>query len=199
MKIVSNHKLIQKNKKVGQYLMFGTLIVVIAVIYFSFTKPEYFNYFFPVMIIALFSMQFGSYYSTKFGLSPRPDELLSQALKGLDNKYTLYHYITPVSHLLVGPAGLWVLLPYHQGGTITFDSKSTRWKQKGGNLYLKIFGQESLGRPDQQVKSSEKEISKYFSKHLSNIELPEVQSLLVFTSDKAVLEVENASSPHTAP
>ena len=56
------------------------------------------------------------------GTPPTPDELIDQALKGLDKKYTLYHYSIPVSHLLVGPAGVWILLPYYQRGTITYKT-----------------------------------------------------------------------------
>ena len=195
MKIVSNKKLIEKNKKIGQYLMWGSLGIVVVAMYLLWTKPEQMNYLFPIVIVGFFAMQFASYYSSKFGLSPRPDEILSQSLKGLDNKFTLYHYVTPSSHLLVGPAGLWILLPFHQGGTITFDQKTGRWKQKGGNLYLKIFGQESLGRPDQQIKASEKDLQKFLDKNFSNIELPETKTLLVFTSDKAVLDIEDAAAP----
>ena len=59
--------------------------------------------------------------------------------------------LPPTAHLLVGPVGVWVLMPRHQAGRITYDENKNRWRQKGGNFYLKIFAQENLGRPDLEI------------------------------------------------
>ena len=85
----------------------------------------------------------------RYGRSPRPDEKLDAGLKGLQNEFVMYHYTTPVSHLLLGPAGVWVFKPYHQRGQVTF--KKNRWQMRGGGFlqsYMRLFGQESFGRPD---------------------------------------------------
>ncbi|HAV76072.1 MAG TPA: hypothetical protein DCX53_01825, partial [Anaerolineae bacterium] len=60
------------------------------------------------------------------------DEKLDAGLKGLQNEFVIYHYKAPASHLLIGPAGVWVLLPFHQRGQVTY--KKNRWRNSGGGF-----------------------------------------------------------------
>ena len=117
-----------------------------------------------------------------------------EGLKGLQNEFVMYHYATPVSHLLVGPAGVWVVMPYHQPGTATF--KKNRWHMKGGGFlqsYMRIFGQEGLGRPDIEIDNEIKALRKYLLKHLEESEIPELNALMVFTNEN--VEVNGEGSP----
>ncbi|MEJ5201317.1 MAG: hypothetical protein WHV66_03700 [Anaerolineales bacterium] len=192
MKIISNEKLIKRNRKIGQITTFASLAILAAGLVASFSQ-NYFNLSFAALLLGFVLSQVGIYFGSRWGRSPRPDEKLSQALKGLDDKYFLYHYKTSVPHLLVGPAGIWILMPYPQGGTIYYDTNKDRWKQKGGSLYLKIFAQEGLGRPDLEAQSYELETQKYLRRFLgNNIELPPIQPILVFTNEKTVVQSENA-------
>jgi hypothetical protein len=192
MKIVTNTKLIQRNRRIGQILSLGSLAVLGVGLYISF-RPELLSYSFIALIIGFMISQIGIYFGNRWGRSPRPDEQLTSALKGLDDKYTLYHYTAPVSHLLVGPSGLWVLLPYNQTGVITYQKG--RWKQKGGSLYLKVFAQESMGRPDMDVKSSLEDIQKFVNKELGDMEKPPIQAAVVFTNPKVEVKAPEAPIP----
>ncbi len=194
MKIITNHSLINRNKKIGQFSTIISILVLGAGLYTSF-QNEFQNLTFIALIVGFLLSQVGIYYITRWGRSPRPDEQINLALKGLDDKYSIYHYQTPASHLLVGPSGLIAITPAHQGGTITFDEKSGRWKQKGGNLYMKIFAQESLGRPDVEIKSTQEKLIKYLKNHFENLEIPEPQSILFFMSEKATVQANNAPIP----
>lgn len=194
MKIVVNEQLINRNKKIGQYTSIASLIVLAAGLFASF-NVQYINWSFVALIAGFVMSQVGIYFGNRWGRSPRPDEKLTQALKGIGDKYTLYHYTTKIPHLLVGPAGIWALIPYHQGGTILYDSKNGRFKQKGGNLYLKIFAQESLGRPEAEVKAVRQDAAAYLNAKINGVELPDVEPLLVFTNPKAVLQCEEAPIP----
>ena len=108
----------------------------------------------------------------------------------------IYHYITTSAHLLVGPAGIWVLLPKHQRGMITYQKN--RWRQKGGGIllaYLKIFGQEGIGRPDLEIESETEKVEKFLTKHLPDIEIPAINAALVFFHPDVNLQVEDAPHP----
>ncbi len=97
------------------------------------------------------------YYGNRWGRSPRPDELIDKGLKGLGREYTIYHYVTAASHLLVGPAGVWTLMPYYQSGKIVYEKK--RWKSRGGGFiqsYLRLFGQENMGRPEIESETADR-------------------------------------------
>jgi hypothetical protein len=195
MKIASNTKLIKRNQKIARYTTFAALAVLGVGLYISFSSPEAFSWSLGALVIGFLLSQVGMTYSNKFGKSPRPDEAITASLKGLEDKYTVYHYNSPTNYLLVGPAGVWVLLPYFQGGLITYNPEKNRWKQKGGSFFMKLFGQESLGRPDLEADYGIKEIKKFLEKELPDVELPEVQAALLFFNPNVSLEVEGAPMP----
>jgi hypothetical protein len=196
MKIVTNKKLIDRNEKIGKYTTYGALLILVIGMVLSFTA-EYFMYSFICLIIGFLVSQVGIYYGNRWGKSPRPYEKVTTMLKGLDDKYTLYHYITAAAHLLVGPSGVCVLFPYQQGGTILYDDKKKRWQQKGGNLYMKIFAQESLGRPDLDISDTTSALQKELGNLLPDLKdnLPAIQPILVFTNLNTDVQASNAPVP----
>jgi len=196
MRIVTNEPLIRRNRLIAQVASLSGLGVLIGGMIISFRKPELVNLAFAALIIGFILAQIGIYFTNRWGRRPRPDEMLNQALKGLDNKYTIYHYTTPVSHLLVGPAGLWVLLPRHQRGTIIF--RNGRWRQTGGGLlqaYLKLFAQEGLGRPDLEIRSDIENLRAFLEKRLPEIDLPPIRAALIFTSDQVEIKISDEDQP----
>ena len=193
MKIYSNEKLIKRNGRIGNITSLLSIGILAVGMIFSFkdTDGKYLTLTFSCLIIGFLAFQVGNYYMSKFGKSPRPDQNITAALKGLDDKYTLYHYLTSVSHLLVGPSGIFCLLPFHQPGTITYDANKRRWKQAGGNFFLKTFGGESIGRPDQDILYSVQDIQKFLEKKGVKLESYTPEAVIVFTNEKATLNVES--------
>ena len=203
MNIHRNDRLIKRNSLIGRYAMFGGLAVLMGGMYLSFRYQEQFNISMAALILGFILSQVGIFYSNRWGRRPRPDELLDQALKGLDFKFTIYHYSGPTHHLLLGPTGIWALLPYYQRGTISFEKG--RWRQRGGGAmygYLKIFAQESLGRPDLEAAANVDNILAYLKKKLPEGMFPPdsplpVQAALVFTNSRVVLDIpEDADAPY---
>lgn len=189
MKIVTNEKLISRNKKIGNYLTIGSILVLGVGLYLSF-QPEMIQYSYLALILGFASSQFGISFGNKFGRSPRPDEILNSSLKGLADTFTIYHYSGPVSHLLVGPAGIWILLPYSQKGTILYEKN--KWQQKGGNFYLKLFAQEGIGKPDRDAKIAVTDVSNFLKKeNITSVE-QYLSPALVFTNEKTVVTAPDA-------
>lgn len=195
MEIYTNEKLIKRNARIGQITSFGGLAVLAGGLIISFTRPEMFSISLVALLVGFGLSQIGIYFGNRWGRRPRPDEVLDTALKGMDGRYSLYHYRTPTAHLLVGPAGVWVLMPRHQGGTITYDETKKRWRQQGGSLYLKIFAQESLGRPELEIGAELGAIEKYLGEHLDEKRIPEVSAALVMTNENCVVDADNAPAP----
>jgi hypothetical protein len=194
MKIVTNQKVIKRNSRIGQVATLVSLGILGGGLFMSF-NPELIQYSFFALLAGFIISQVGIHYGTKFGRSPRPDERLTQALKGLGDQYVLYHFAGPVPHLLVGPAGIIPLLPYNQRGTFTYDENKKRWRQKGGNLYLKILAQEGLGRPDLDIEANLQDVNNHLTKNLNETEQPPVKPVLVFTHAQADVQVQNAPHP----
>jgi hypothetical protein len=197
MKVISNDKLIKRNGKIGNITSLSSIAILGVGMFFSFkdTDGSYLPYTFGALIVGFLMFQVGNYYMGKWGKSPRPDENLSSALKGLDNTYTLYHYMTPISHLLVGPAGVICLVPLNQAGAINYDADKKHWKQTGGNFFMKIFGGEGLGRPENEVKYTVEDAAKFLTKNEIDISPLEPEPILVFTNSKATLSAEESPVP----
>ncbi len=193
MKINTNDKMIKRNGRFGQIATIAGLVVLVGGIIISFAFQAYASLAWLALLLGFALSQIGLYFGNRWGRHPRPDELIDQNLKGLDDKYTMYHYLTPAAHLLVGPSGLWVLMPYYQTGKIVFEKG--RWRQKGGGAlqkYLRAFAQEGIGRPDLEASAEVQSLTKYLTKQLPDHNLPVPQPALVFTNEKAELEVDGA-------
>jgi hypothetical protein len=193
MKVITNDRLIKRNGRLGQVATISGLLVLVGGMFVSFRYPNFAGYAWVALLLGFALSQIGLYFGNRWGRRPRPDELIDQGLKGLNDQYSIYHYMTPVSHLLVGPSGLWVILPYYQVGTIVYEKG--RWKQKGGGFmqrYLRAFAQEGVGRPDIEAPSEVQSIIKFLNKRFPDRDHPEVTPALVFTNDKVNLEVEDA-------
>lgn len=193
MNIYRNESLIKRNAKIAQFTLFGGLLVLAGGMYLSFRYPEQFLYSLSALVFGFILSQIGIYFSNRWSRKPRPDEILDQALKGLDDKYYLYHYLSPVSHLLIGPCGVWNLRTYHQKGLITY--RDGRWRQKGGSLYMKIFAQESLGRPELEIQGDETRLTKFLAENFEDNTVPEIFSSLVFTNSAVQIELSENEPP----
>jgi len=199
MKIIKNEKLIERNGKISRWTSISALVILGGGLYMSFSNPDnpqLVTYSFVALILGFILTQVGMYMGNRYGRSPRPDEKLDSGLKGLQNEFVMYHYTTPVSHLLVGPAGIWILIPYHQRGQVTF--KKNRWRLSGGGFlqsYMRIFGQEGLGRPDLEIDGEIRSLRKYLAKQLDESEIPEINALVVFTSEDVEIDAEDTPVP----
>lgn len=194
MIIVRNERLIKRNKSIGNISGLLSILILGLGMYVSFRFQDRIAYALAALVFGFSLSQVGIFYTNRFARSPRPDEEIDAALKGLDDEYALYHYQSPVNHLLVGPAGLWVLYTFPHKGKIVYDENKGRWKKIGGNLYLRIFAQDSIGRPDQELKHSRSSLLKELGK-IPELEVPEVKAALIFSNEDAEIEAENAPVP----
>lgn len=201
MKIVTNTKLVKRNSAIGKYTSIAALIILAAGLYITFKLPDKFIFSLGCLAGGFILSQIGIYYGNRWGRSPRPDEIINKNMKGLGRDYTAYHFVTPAHHFLTGPAGLWVILPYYQGGTITYDGK--RWRARGGGFarsYLRFFGQESIGRPDLEANAELQALQRHLARLLpEGTPPPEVCAALLFTDPNVELQAEKSPLPAMTP
>lgn len=194
MKISNNNKLIQRNKKISQVVLYTALAMLVVGLIWSFSGANITQYTmaYIILIPAYILVQISIYLANKWGRSPRPDEIIGQSLKGLNDQYTLYNYNSGVPHLLVGPAGLWIIKPYHQSGQITFNTDKNRFEQTGGaNFIAKLFGQEGLTNIERESKIALRDFDLFNKKMSIDIDVkPKVVN--IFYSEKADVLAKNA-------
>lgn len=197
MKIIRNEKLIARNSKIGHYTTLAALASIFGGIVINFTQPDLVTWSLILLLAGFTLTQVSMYFGNRFNRKPRPDEALDAALKGIPGDYTIYHYSTPASHLLVGPAGLWILLPFGLKGKVTYHKN--RWKSSGGGFlqaYMRIFGQETIGRPDVESNSEAAALEKYFKKKLETGETPPITyTALIFLDPGIEIDAEGAPAP----
>jgi hypothetical protein len=193
--------MIKRNAKIGQYTSLGALVVLGIGLYITFKMPDKFAYSLGALLIGFFMSQVGINFTNRWGRNPRPDEIIDKSLKGLGRDYTIYHYVTPVSHMLVGPSGITAIMPYFQSGIVTYIKN--RWRAKGGGFlqsYMRLFGQENLGRPDLESESEIASAKRYLKRVLpEEAEIPQVSAVLLFSNPKVELNVEDAPIPSLTP
>jgi hypothetical protein len=194
MIIVSNQKLIKRNRQIGSFSGVLAIIVLGLGMYASFKYQDQISYSLIALVLGLLLSQIGMYYANRFGRTPRPDQELDAALKGLDDQYALYHYQSPVDHLLVGPAGVWMLLPFPNKGKVIYNDSKKRWEKLGGNLYMRFFAQDNIGRPDKEIEKSMRSLRKELER-VPELEVPEIKAALVFTEENAEVEANDAPYP----
>ena len=192
MKIIANTKKIERNRKIGLYTSIGSLVVLVGGFLLS-LQPERLAFAYGALLAGLLMSQIGIYFGNRWGRSPRIDERISQGLKGLDDRYSLYHYVTSVPHLLTGPAGVLVLVPEYQPGNITYEKN--RFKQKGVFFLSRFFAQEGIGRPEIEAESLQQDMDKFLKKTLSDGNLLAAQPVIVFLNPKANVQVSESPTP----
>lgn len=200
MRIITNEKMIKRNANIGRIASFVGLAILAVGMYITFRLPEKISLAWIALLTGFALSQIGIYFGNRWGRRPRPDEQLNDALKGLGDNFTMYHYSSPVAHLLLGPAGILSLIPHQQGGNIVYEKN--RWKQKGGNFsqrYLRIFAQEGIGRPDLEISSDINAINNYLRKNTPEdgigFGIPSAQAVLVFTNERAEINAEESPVP----
>ena len=167
MKFSINEKLIKRNKTITQISLYAAIALIAIGLLMSFSNPDKAKVLLSYLVLlpAYILMQINVLMSNKWGRNPRIDQIISNSLKGLDDRYSLYHYTTPISHLLVGPAGIWIIKPYHQHGIISYDEKKKKYVQKGGGNFLtKLFAMDTISDIERESQQQISSFNKYFEK-----------------------------------
>ncbi|NTW43037.1 MAG: hypothetical protein HGB14_01080 [Anaerolineaceae bacterium] len=145
-----------------RWISIGLLAVALLAVFSPniLSNPTMINVYFGLMIVGVFISSVGSHLTSRYGRSPRPDELLDKAFKGLDDKFSILHYKSSIAHLMIGPAGLWSLIPSYVDGVISYNKYKKMWVRKGGSFINKFLSREAFGRPDKELIQNQKDLQK---------------------------------------
>ncbi|MEX1248581.1 MAG: hypothetical protein WEA61_08865 [Anaerolineales bacterium] len=193
MRIFSNDGLYKRNTRLAFAANVAGMFFLVASIFVLFNSDELFGLYLLFLLLGIVSVQIGTYFGR---WNRRPDLAFNQALNSLDDSYSLYHFRTPVSHMLLGPTGLWILLPRHTRGTISYDAGKKRWRAKGRGIFSGL-GQEPIGRPVLDASMEAEALDRFLQKHRSDGDL-RVQAALVFVDEAAEVQAGNSPIPTTS-
>jgi hypothetical protein len=197
MRLVTDLKLVQRNANIGKYTLQGGLVLLVGALVidiYGFTRPQdsmIIVYAMGAFLVGLILTNVSSYFTNRWGR--RPDKGLNDALKGLDERYALYHYRLGASHVLFAPSGTIVLLPKYQPGPIQIQKG--KWQAPGAQRGpLGMFTNDPIGNPVAEAADEVERLNAYLKKHAPDIQVAP-QAVVVFMSPQAEIKVEDPPVP----
>ncbi|MCH7588327.1 MAG: hypothetical protein IIC78_09930 [Chloroflexi bacterium] len=185
----ANDLAIKRKAKTGKILTLAGFGIVIGSLILSVRENQYANSLLIVAFVATIIIQIGFALTNRWGKSPRTDELIDRALKGLDSSYSIFHFLLGANHVIFGPSGGFILVPSHDQGEINFrDGKwwqTVRRRRKTKQKTLKNLTSEAAI----EVRATERALRKV----LTDGESTNLKPLLVFMHPQAVIHATDAN------
>ncbi len=194
MVIIRDDERIEKLKKRGQRASLIGFVFLIGGFVAVFINPQNLLIIQTVALLLGFGLsQYGIYLQHRYGRSPRPDEVLDDALKPVARDGRMYHYVLPAPHVLLTRSGPIVFVPKYQIGNIS--AVGDKWRQTGIG-FRRFFGQEGLGNPAREADKMIGALASYIRKHIPDLEELPIAAMIVFTSKNIKnLDVAESSIP----
>jgi hypothetical protein len=194
MEVFLNQQKVKVNRAIGRWTSLSGLAVLIAGLIISLRNPSLVWVTMLSLLVGFLATTIGAYYANHWTRSPRADEALSQAMKGISNQYHLYHYLVPVSHVMLGPAGLFVFRIYLHEGPVTYDGK--KWRQRFSWLRMLGFsGQDSLADPVRDALYDVQRLRSWLAQRMPEEEIPEIYPFIVFVREGVELDIADTPVP----
>jgi hypothetical protein len=182
MVILRDERRIARMRKISQYASIAGMALLVGGLIAAFTDV---SRIFTIQLIALtlgwLLSQVGIYLAQRYARTPRPDQVLDQALQKVARDGRLYHYLLAAPHVLLLKSGIIVFVTKFQAGNISADGD--KWKQTGVGL-RKFFGQEGLGNPTREAETMVSAVASYIRKNAPEVEEVPVGAVIVFTADR---------------
>lgn len=192
MRVIVNEPLITKEATAARRIITIGLVLLFAAMVLSF-NPRSLLAAYLIMLLGIVLLNWGAIRGNKWLRDPRFDQELGKVLKGLNQGLRLYHYVLPADHVLLSPAGLFVLLVKPQEGQIACHGEKWRHRFNLGRFLRTLF-EERLGNPTKQAQLQAEKLQRFLAKHLPDAEIP-IQPIIVFSHPKAELDITEPVVP----
>ena len=204
MRIETNHRLVQRNRRIAQYLFFFSLAVLIGAFLFVNSQalsgdlprpgtPEAtLSLLLPALVLpfGVITSMISVRMTNNWIRQPRPEQALQEGLKGLSNRSVLYNYLhMPLRHLLICPQGVFAITTRFQNGSFSVDGE--RWTTHEGffRKFTRFFRRDGIGRPAAEARAHAARVQPHMPEGI------EVHPLIVFVDPVATLDVQNSDVP----
>jgi len=190
MQLALNQRLIKRYSLVGNILFFGGLAGAILVLILSFTRPQETLALTGVALGAFVFAQIGISFVNRYGRHPRIDELISDSLKGLDGRFTLFHYLIGFEHVLIGPSGVLILIPRNEAGSVTYD-EGMWWQTLAKGGLFRRAGRRPIRSLDRDADHAVSAVERALRLTVGEVQ-PVIKPVLVFYHADAKVDVPDS-------
>lgn len=190
MRLVVNTGYVKRRKRLARLMVFIGLLVLISSFFLTFYLQQVFISYIP-LILGFILFNSGMQGTTKWSNRPRPDEVLDNQLRRLNDRYTLIHYPNirgyRPEHLLVYPGGLVVITTRIVMGQVRVENN--RWHRSGKRLLSFFnFGGPQLGNPTLECERQQSALRDFIQTNALPGE-DVIEGMIAFLSPRAELEV----------
>jgi hypothetical protein len=198
MHTITDERKIGRGARLGKILVFGSLGFLVAGLVLALRMREVYYLWISLgcLVIALVGSTVGFAHMNRWVREPRADQALDQGLKGFDDRYRLYNYVLPAPHVLLSPAGLFVLTAMGQDGAIRYAGGKFRRGFSLGRIF-RFLSDEGLGRPFAEGDNQVSALGQFLLQH--GMEGVDIQNLIVFYHPRAQIEVTEPPRPVVDP
>jgi hypothetical protein len=205
MQAVVNQKLITNRVRIASAAHLAALGVFAVGLYVSWSNPEptfeEMGAAYGAIIIGLILYNVGQVFLRRYGPRFRQDGILSKNLKGLDKRFTLLAFPSTKlpEYMIVGPAGIQVIVTRTHDGAISCRSNS--WRRDVGSgfrRFTSLFGGVPFGDPTEDAAKGIAQVKKRLADAgIAESSQPPVDAVIAFTNPNAKLRIDGCSYPVT--
>jgi hypothetical protein len=172
-------------------MMYLGLGLTIAAAVTVFREPTYVLPALILMLIGGLFSQLGTALVNRFGREPRIDQVLDTSLKGLDDRYAVFHYLLGSDHVLVTPDGIFALIPRWEKGDVTYEQGEWMHKKPRGRLTLRNRPR-ALRGIEKEARGEAQSLERSLEKKLDSPEDLTIKPMIVFIAEDANLDLDQA-------
>ncbi|HET7010827.1 MAG TPA: hypothetical protein VFI11_08640 [Anaerolineales bacterium] len=191
MRRYTHERLVRRNTLLGKVLSFGGIGILVVALIVSLTRPTAIGLVLPVSLIGMVASQIGTIFLTRWNRRDRADLMIDEALKGLDGRFALFHYLLGTPHVLIGPAGAVALVPRSEVGLI--EHADDRWwitRYRRGQPDGK---RRELVGLEQEAESAARALERRLERAIPEHAEGRVTPVAVFLAENTRLEAEGSS------
>lgn len=188
MQVYIDEKSINTKAKIGRFLFFAGLGLMVISLLVASRTPELINTIFIIAMFGLLGSQIGSGMMNRWSKQPRMDEIIAAAVKGMDSNFHLFQYKLGADHVLAAPTGVYVLVPEVQEGMVLYeDGKWFTLKTKRKDRKVKRKLKDLAAMIQRETASANKKLSSVLGDSAV-----EAIPVVVFLHGEAIVDLENA-------
>jgi hypothetical protein len=196
MQLVANQQLVRNRVRIGLGFHLGALAVFAIGLAMSLsvdTTRELPLAAWLAIVFGLVLYSVGQTQLRRWGPRNRQEEQLGQAIRGLDDRYKLYAFLSSSlpDYILISPAGAHVLIARQDAGSVS--CKNDQWRKAGSRLGG-LFGP-GLGNPSGDAVRQTQQLRKLLDQ--SGLDSVPTGAVIVFTNPKVQLQIEGCSATVT--
>ncbi len=195
MKAILDQQALQRRQRLAHAASLGGILTILASVALNLWQPRWAALGGMLLIGGFAVASLGIYQANRWVKRPRPEEVLDHALKGLDDRWRLYHYLPRApEHVLLTPTGIVVLETRSSEGV--FEYRRGKWHQRITlGKALRFFLEEPLGDPVAEAQREAAWLNRALqAKLLAESPVP-VHAMVVFTHPSAVIRVQSPAVP----